>query len=231
MKKIVEEWLGLVDYNASVEAQNTQIEKVKSGRGPVVLGCEHPAVVTLGRRCEGDAELRSSPAEIESQGIQLVKTQRGGHATLHSPGQLIIYPIISLKEIKLGVKDYMHMLMAVTSDVLAKRGVNTAFVTKTPGLYTDKGKIAFFGIRVQGGVSSHGVSINVSNNLELFKNIRSCGKDSENFDSLISRDVNAQCQELFIEWFAEFEKVYYKLQPREVSKSRETSSLPLTDPR
>lgn len=231
MKKITAEWLGLVDYNKSLNMQNTHVGSVKSGKDSIVLGCEHPAVVTMGRRCEGDGELKDTRENLESLGIPVVNVQRGGQATFHMPGQLVIYPIINLKKVNLGVKDYIQMLMEVTSKVLSNKGVSAAFVMKTPGLYSDKGKIAFFGVRVQEGVSSHGISINVSNNLEFFKCIKSCGKDSENFDSLYLRGVNAQCQELFYEWFTEFERVYYKLKPSEPIKNSDSLSLPLTGPR
>lgn len=163
-------------------------------------------------------------------GISVVKIHRGGQATLHSPGQLVIYPIIDLKALSLGIKEYVNLLMAITRKVLANYGINTAFVVKNPGLYTDNGKICFFGIRVSRGITSHGIAINVNNDLGLFSNIRSCGKDHENFDSFAKRGIDADCQSLFSDWNKEFQLVFSQFLPKEESKELKKPRFPLTRP-
>ena len=225
------EWLGTTRYKNSLIMQDRRMQLLESGKGPpTVLGCEHDSVVTLGKRCEEAAELKTPKDVLKKKGVSLVKINRGGEATLHSPGQLVIYPIINLKAVNLGVKEYVNLLMAVTRKVLANKGISTAFVTKNPGLYSDNGKICFFGIRVSRGISSHGLSINVSNDLAMFQHIRPCGKDEESFDSFKNRGLDADCQALFNEWYKEFEIVYNDLNPQEPLKNEKKPCFPLTEP-
>lgn len=229
MKKFTIQWLGLTIYNNALTAQNRRVDMVKSGKDPFILGCEHPTVVTFGRRCLPEQELKTPKEDLKKFGISIVQVPRGGQATFHMPGQLVIYPILNIKDFNLGVKDYVQLLMAVTSQVLANRGISTVFVTKTPGLYSDRGKICFCGIRVQKGISSHGLALNVNNNLDFFKHIRSCGKDREDFDSLSKRGINAQCHEVFEDWINEFKRALGIFSPEDTVKNPQVTSFALTE--
>ena len=134
---------------------------------------------------------------------------RGGQATLHAPGQLVIYPCVHLTRIGIGVREYVGLLERTTQNFLKDLEIDSTPNPNEPGLYTEKGKIAFFGIRVTHAIASHGIAINVTNDLSLFKLIRSCGVDGEAFDSISERKKkfpSAPLKQLFALWVNHFRK-------------------------
>lgn len=167
--------------------------EVKEHPGKMIfLGCEHPAVITLGRQAT-KAELVSpdlnfneahggketldkgggeSPAQWPR--IPVFQTDRGGQATLHSEGQLVIYPIVHLRALSWGIKDFIDCLLQTTSSQLQSYGISTE-LAEPAGLQTPEGKIAFMGLRVDQGVTRHGLSLNIGNDLTYFDGIRACG--------------------------------------------------------
>jgi lipoyl(octanoyl) transferase len=166
-------WLGLCNYDRALEIQSQCHDEVLSGGNEVILAMEHPLVVTLGKR--GSLE-HVAPHLWNS----VRKTDRGGQVTLHSPGQLVIYPIVSLLRHHLSVRDFVCLLMKTTSQVLQEIDVPTQLTDDQAGLVDlrNSGKIAFCGIRVENGVTRHGISININNDLELFRGIVPCGMSS-----------------------------------------------------
>lgn len=176
-------YLGKVDFNSAFEIQQNLWRMAKEKNQTSIMGLEHPAVVTLGRRAQ-EPHLPIS--------LPVVRTTRGGLVTLHSEGQLIIYPIVNLKQQKIGVKDFVSELLSITQKTFADFQVQTFIDEERIGLYTAKGKIAFCGLEIKEGVSQHGLSVNISNDLSLFKNIVSCGISSMSTDRLQNyrSDVN-----------------------------------------
>jgi lipoate-protein ligase B len=81
---------------------------------PVVLGFEYYPVVTLGKRAELNEELLGTRDELVARGFEIAETDRGGQATLHSPGQLVIYPIVPIQKLKISVRDYVAALEDAT---------------------------------------------------------------------------------------------------------------------
>lgn len=201
---------GLLTYEEGLLAQSRALEEITSARAlnGVILGLEHRAVVTLGKRGRIADDLTVSKEELERRGVDLRFSERGGQATLHAPGQLVIYPCVRLNTLGVGVRDYVKGLERATQNFLAELGVEAGPAPEEPGLYTSRGKIAFFGIRVSRGLASHGVSINVSNDLSLFGWIRSCGKEQERFDRLQSHGVSAVPRELFSRWTLSFSQTF-----------------------
>lgn len=198
-------YLGEVPYRIALEWQKQQVTNVGRTQVGRILGLEHSAVITLGLRSTFENDLVSDEEQIAKQGIEIFRTDRGGETTLHSPGQLVIYPIIPLRVWGLGVREYVEALREITRLTLQRLGIRTVNKSDSePGLYTDGGKIAFFGIRIQQGITSHGVSINIRNDLNLFSNIVSCGVHREKFDSFINHDINASPSEVFQMWTEEF---------------------------
>ncbi len=183
------QWLGLSPYDEALQIQRQRSRQV-SATG-FVLGCEHPSVITLGKRAQVHIELRQSSI------IPVIQIDRGGHATLHSPGQLVIYPILPLRQWQLGIRDYIQALLEATARLLRQYHCVSFERPGLPGLYTEQGKIAFVGVRVQNGVSLHGLSLNIANDLTLFRNIRSCGQEQETFAHLATTQ---SLETLFAEW-------------------------------
>ncbi|MES2768310.1 MAG: lipoyl(octanoyl) transferase LipB [Bdellovibrionota bacterium] len=165
-----------------------------------ILGVEHPSVITLGKRAEPSEEIKITLDSLEDLNIQYYKVDRGGHATLHSPGQLVIYPILNLSEYGLTVRDYLCALQKSTIAFFDQLGIKTFAKEDSPGIYTKKGKIAFFGIRVKKGIAFHGLAINVSNDTEDFSLIRSCGASLETFDRVADHGVKMPLADLYSRW-------------------------------
>ena len=174
-------FLGSQDFNEVCDLQKQLVHQIKGHSEVRVLGLELKPVITLGIRGNTQTDVIFSNEELS---IPVVTTDRGGHATVHSPGQLIIYPMIDLKFFKMGIKSFIDNLFAVTKVLLKRYGVETEYDSEKPGLYTINGKIAFVGIKVDQGVTRHGIAINVSNNLELFNGIKSCGIRCQRHDKL-----------------------------------------------
>ena len=167
------QFFGRVPYALGLRLQQeTIIELKRSYRPYALIGLEHEPVITLGKRSE--QEILVPETQVHHNGFEIHHSDRGGHATLHSPGQLVIYPICDLQKLNLGVRNYVRKLESVTQETLRSLDIST-YPGAEPGLYTDKGKIAFFGIRVQRHITSHGISININNDLSAFNLIRSCG--------------------------------------------------------
>ena len=203
------EWLGLIDYIDAVKKQERTVNRSalirlmagsESQASEVVLGLEHPLTITLGKRSNPLNDIKASMKELRAKGVAILGTERGGEATLHNPGQLVIYPIINLRDRGLRVRDYIHLLQDVTQRFLLDHGVRAVSRGCEPGLYTDEGKIVFFGIRIKNGMTSHGLAINVNNNLSDFTMIRSCGRATETFSQLSQFVAPPSLEELFHQW-------------------------------
>lgn len=198
-KLIVEtSFLGLLDYEKSVQLQKDLLLLAQQSRHHYVLGLEHPAVLTLGHRAVAELEV------LSENKLPIVHISRGGLATIHAEGQLVIYPIVYLRDLNLGVRDYVMLLLQTTKDFLYSLGVDSFIDKKAIGLYTKDGKIAFCGIQIKNGISQHGLSLNVRNDLSLFTKIKSCGVVESKFDSLSQHNINHTLAELFQLWVGFF---------------------------
>ena len=128
---------------------------------------EHDHVYTLGKNANSNNILNNS--------CEIIQTQRGGDVTYHGPGQLVAYPIINLKQRKIGVKKYISMIEKLISNILIDYGLEPQIPIKDTGVWIEDQKIASIGIHVTRGVTLHGLAINVNTDLSYFDNIVSCG--------------------------------------------------------
>jgi len=198
-------YLGLIEYQKAADLQTDIFQVVKNKGLSAVIGLEHPAILTLGHRLD----LESTFAHLE---IPKVKSTRGGLMTIHSEGQLVIYPILDLRERGWGVKTYVCKLLQTTQKLLAELGIESKVDVEAIGLHTAAGKIAFCGIQVKNGISLHGISLNVRNDLSLFRQILSCGVQNAELDRLQNYDVNLTLEELFQRWVRIFRTEYQEFQ-------------------
>lgn len=203
-------WYGLTSYPVGLELQAQAAHWAKSYHQTTLIGLEHESVITLGKR--GDPV-----HDVFAIQIPVLKTDRGGQATLHSPGQLVIYPVLNLRKYKLGVKDFVKLCLEATEKTLTDYGVSTKY-SQGAGLDTDQGKIAFLGLRIDQGISRHGISLNVCNDLSLFSAIRPCGCSNPPLDSLKQRGKDAKPKEVFEIWCRHFEDLT-ELQNRVITES------------
>lgn len=135
---------------------------------------EHPPVFTLGM--QGKREHLLDPGDIP-----IVQIDRGGQVTYHGPGQLVVYPLLDLRRLKLGVRELVEALELTVIATLAEYGVSAAGRCGAPGVYVTTGtetgkKIASLGIRVKRGCCYHGLALNVTDEaLPNFQRINPCG--------------------------------------------------------
>lgn len=170
----VVDW-GRVGYAAAMERQLALVSARAEGRIPDTIACvRHPATITLGRNAP-DGDVVASPAALAQRGIELVRSDRGGRATYHGPGQAIVYPIVSLAERGLGVKSWVELLEDSLLEALASYRLAATRRPASPGLWIGDAKIASVGLRVVRGVSYHGVSLNVGLDVSGFDCIVTCG--------------------------------------------------------
>ena len=157
--------------------QNDEIENT-------VLLVEHPAVITLGAR-KTENKLRIPEEDIHHRGIELVRVGRGGGTTAHNPGQLVFYPIIKLKSLRLDVNAFVWSLEQIGIELLQSLGVKSDRRKGTPGLWTGEKKIASIGVQLKKWVSFHGMAININNDLSIFDCIVPCGLEQVEMTSVL----------------------------------------------
>jgi len=192
------QYLNKIPFGEALRLEQEAFARVLAGGQNEVLAFETDPVITLGVR--GSAEdLRWSPEEIERRGFRVHHLERGGQATLHNPGQLVIFPIVNIRHI--GARVWVQMLMDVTQWTLHDWGKEARCRQGRPGLFTNIGKIMAVGIRVHQGVSTHGVSINVSNDLADFAGIRPCGVAGAPVDRI---GTSVSLEAVFSDWLRNF---------------------------
>lgn len=170
--------LGIIDYDQAYAFQKQCVNKVLAGGGPILLFCEHPAVLTKGRMTKPEHILLSQQG-LDNRGITVQNIDRGGDVTLHAPGQLVIYPIINLAEYGKDLKVYLRALEEISMAVLKKYGIKVRHEPGNTGVWADNKKIVSIGIGVKRWISFHGVGINVNTDLSLFSCIKPCGLNVE----------------------------------------------------
>jgi lipoyl(octanoyl) transferase len=234
---------GLVPYDEALVAQRWLRDAREDGSIPdVLLLLEHPPTYTRGRRSTPE-ELPMAPEWYEMQGIAVQDTDRGGRVTYHGPGQLVAYPIVDLRSYGDDVHEYVRRLERVAISALGEHGVAAQTIEGLTGVWTEgerpggaiaaaengqradgigpapreARKIGSIGVHVSRGVTTHGLSVNVSNDLQPFEWVVPCGIEGCQVSSL-SRELGAE-QELapFADTVAERYAAVYEREPSEAS--------------
>jgi lipoyl(octanoyl) transferase len=167
---------GLVEYEDALALQDALVAARRAGTAPDTLVLlEHPAVVTLGRAAD-PANVLLDRRRLAERGIALFETGRGGDVTLHSPGQVVGYPIIALERERRDTHLYLRDIEEVMIRVAADFGVSARRVDGLTGIWTAEGKLGAIGVRLNSGwITSHGFAFNAANDLSLFDVIVPCG--------------------------------------------------------
>lgn len=194
---------GTVPYEEGVATQRRLAELRRAGEVPdLLLLLEHDPVYTRGRRATA-AELPMGAEWYEAQGIEVRETDRGGRVTYHGPGQLVAYPIVSLRPYGDDVHAYVRGLERVAISALAEHGVTVGPIEGLTGVWTEgerpgsaagpreARKIGQIGIHVSRGVTTHGIAVNVNNDLQPFEWVVPCGIEGCRVTSL-SRELGAE---------------------------------------
>jgi lipoyl(octanoyl) transferase len=215
MKELLVVDLGVVEYGAAWELQRRVVAARKAGNIPdVLLLCEHPHVITLGRSGKMN-HLRAPDEMLRQMGVSFFETNRGGDITYHGPGQLVGYPILNLGEIRRDVGWYVRSLEEAMIRVTAEFGIASRRVAGRTGVWVDvataareeikevqevkdveevkdEEKLAAIGVHISRWVTSHGFAYNVSTDLRYFDLIVPCGiagKRATSLEKLLGRNM------------------------------------------
>ncbi len=140
----------------------------------VVLLLEHEPVFTIGRNGD-EKNLKVSEGFLKGMDISVIRIERGGDITYHGPGQLVVYPIVNLRDAGLGVKQFVFKLEEIMIRTAADWGVSAERNVKNPGVWIKDKKLGSIGITVRRGISFHGFAFNVNLLIEPFNWINPCG--------------------------------------------------------
>lgn len=168
MTRLIVRRLGLADYQPVWRAMQDFTDRRDGDTIDELWLVEHRPVFTQGQA--GKAEHVLAPGEIP-----VIQVDRGGQVTYHGPGQIVAYPLVDLKRLGVGVREFVRRIEQAIIDVLALYGVNGERIEGAPGIYVDGDKIASLGLRVRRGCTFHGLAFNVEMDLEPFHRINPCG--------------------------------------------------------
>jgi lipoyl(octanoyl) transferase len=178
--------LGVVGYAEGLELQKTLVAQRAAGEiDDTLLLLQHPHVLTLGVKAgESRTHVLATPQRLAELGVEMHETGRGGDVTYHGPGQIVGYPIVSLKPDRCDVHRYVRDLEEVMIRVTAEYGVRAGRIQGLTGAWVAAEKIGAIGVRIQRWVTSHGFAYNVSTDLDFFRLIVPCGISDRGVTSL-----------------------------------------------
>jgi len=191
--------LGLIGYAEAWSLQKRTVAARKAGAiEDVLLLCEHPHVITLGRNGKRE-HLLASETVLKQKGVEFCATDRGGDITYHGPGQIVGYPILNLGAIRRDVVWYVRMLEEAMIRATAEFGLSAERVAGKTGIWVRSGegeeKLAAIGVHISRWVTSHGFAYNVATDLRYFDLIVPCGiagRRATSLEKLLGRRVASQ---------------------------------------
>ena len=173
-------WLGRLPWRDAVERMQRFTDERGDRAHDEIWFCEHPPIFTLG--------VKTEPSHVLDPGdIPVEQSDRGGQVTYHGPGQLMVYPLVSLRRAGLGPRTLVCALEDSVIDCAAAYGIEASRRPGAPGVYVAGAKLAAIGLRIRHGCSYHGMALNVCADLGPFSRINPCGfegLDAVNFASL-----------------------------------------------
>ena len=165
-----------VPYRRAISALEERVESVKKGlKKELIWILEHPTTFTAG--------IRSKESEVLDKKIKIVKTKRGGKITLHNPGQKIVYFVINLNNRKRDIRKLISLVELSVLEFLKIYKIKGNVDRKNIGIWTKNKKISAIGIKIKKWIAYHGCSININNNLSLYKKILPCGLNNDKITS------------------------------------------------
>jgi len=188
--------LGLIGYAEAYALQKRAVAARKAGAiADVLLLCQHPHVITLGRSGKRE-NLLASEQVLRQKGVEFHATDRGGDITYHGPGQIVGYPILDLGAIRRDVVWYVRTLEEALIRATAEFGIGSERVAGKTGIWVRAGnseeKLAAIGVHISRWVTSHGFAYNVSTDLRYFDLIVPCGiagGKATSLEKLLGRSV------------------------------------------
>ncbi|MDR1808849.1 MAG: lipoyl(octanoyl) transferase LipB [Prevotella sp.] len=214
--------LGLVPYAEAWEYQrrlfeaNVQAKLENEPAQNILLLCEHPHVITIGKHGK-EQNLLFAEDFFKERGVELFRIDRGGDVTYHGPGQLVAYPIFDLETFHIGLRQYIGLLEEVMIRLLKQYGVKASRCEKATGVWIDADKpatmrkIGAIGVRSSHYITMHGFALNIHTDLSYFSLINPCGFTDRGVTSLFGEtgrqvnmtDVKGKIRKLFDEVFVQ----------------------------
>ena len=171
----------LIPYKYAFKVlQERAIDVQKGQKNELLWILEHPLTFTAG--------IKSKNKEILDKKIPLIKTNRGGKITLHSPGQKIIYFVINLNKRKKDVRKFVRVLENSIIEFLHSYKINSKNDKKNIGIWVKDKKIAAIGLRISKWIAYHGLSININNDLSQYYKILPCGLSNIRITSIYNEN-------------------------------------------
>ncbi|MCH1917953.1 MULTISPECIES: lipoyl(octanoyl) transferase LipB [Shewanella] len=160
--------LGMMDYETVWHAMQQLTDDRDETVEDQLWLVEHPPVFTQGQAGKAEHLLNTGD-------IPVIQVDRGGQVTYHGPGQMVAYPLLNVKRLKIGVRQLVTDIEQTVVSVLAKYDIEAYPKADAPGVYVNGDKIASLGLRIRRGCSFHGVAFNINMDLEPFHRINPCG--------------------------------------------------------
>ena len=175
--------LGLTAYAQALQVQRRWHARCVARRTNALLLTQHRPVITLGYRrpCE---QIKLAPVQLRAKGLSVEYAERGGGATYHAPGQLVVYPVFSSLLQKYGVRRFITQLEEVMRQTCLRFGIRTNRQDGYPGVWVGEKKMGAVGIAVRRRASLHGFALNVDLDLRPFAYIVPCGLADRGVTSL-----------------------------------------------
>lgn len=186
----------MLPYAPACALQQQLVEARKAAAIPdVLLFCEHPHTITLGRNGKKE-NLRASNHLLAQMNVTFHETNRGGDITYHGPGQIVGYPILDLTELRRDVRWYVQQLEEIMIRATADFKVTAARIPDRHGIWVGlpptEEKLAALGVHLSRWVTSHGFAYNVATDLRYFDLIVPCGiagKRATSLERVLDRAV------------------------------------------
>ena len=171
ISRVTPRWLGRISYVEGLNLQESKVtDKVAGDPENTLLLLEHEPVYTMGRNRDD-----SSLGEEAILPHPVHRTNRGGQATYHGPGQLVGYPVLDLSLFERDLHAYLRFMEEVLITVLTRHGITGERIEGKTGVWVGDRKIASLGVGVRKWISMHGFAINICGDLSPFKHITPCG--------------------------------------------------------
>jgi len=201
VKKINVKNLGLISYDDGMRVMKDLHAKRCANLIPdTMLVLQHHPVITKGRRMHGQ-DIPFHP-ELKKRGVQIREADRGGLLTYHGPGQIVVYFIVRFSDYFSGITDMVKIIEKSLQGYLKTHSVITRLLPDHPGIWVGPKKIASIGLRVSKGVTTHGISLNINNELDVYQLFDPCGMSGNNMTNL-SQTLNRNPSDADVEILAD----------------------------
>ena len=183
--------LGKIDYKKALDKQLKLVESLKSGTttNEYIIICSHQPIVTLGKK--------SNQNDINGWSGETINVSRGGRATYHGPAQVVVYPIINIKNRGQDIGGYLRKLEESVVATLNDYGIKSKGDSNRTGVWTKNLKIASIGVAISKWITYHGLAFNLSHDTKAFKGINPCGFESNLMTDLETLLGHQPCRDTF----------------------------------